>query len=363
MRRGRTLIFVLLIVIIGLAVGFFVLRQFTAAPATPAAPVGVEVFIASQNIAQGGEITEVLLTTITIPPENVLTVMYTRDEMPLLVGKVAKFPLDQGVVITESMVGNASSAPTIPGPQWASLIPSGMTALTIPADRLSLAGYGVTSGAHVNVNACFLFVDIDPAFQTILPNQTAAITGTGFVAEGTPAVLSLGVSASGSPQGRLELDPSLQQPYYLIPSEAQQRPRMVCQMLLQDVTVMQVGDFPLDKAADLTAAVPVAPVVTDPAAAPPPTTPAPRDIVTLLVSPQDSITLSYLILTDAELSLAIRNPTDQARQATEASTLQFLLSQYNIPVPAKLPYSLNPTRIDFFNIPDSGTAPESAPTQ
>jgi hypothetical protein len=39
----------------------------------------------------------------------------------------------------------------------------------------------------------------------------------------------------------------------------------------------------------------------------------------------------------------LRNPSDQARQSTEASTLQFLLSQYNIPVPAKLPYSMQPT--------------------
>ena len=40
--------------------------------------------------------------------------------------------------------------------------------------------------------------------------------------------------------------------------------------------------------------------------------------------------------------MTLRNPTDQARQATEASTLQFLLSQYNIPVPAKLPYAVQP---------------------
>ena len=338
MRRGRTLIHVLLILIIGLAVGFVVIRQLTATPPTPEAPAGVEVFIAAQNISQGGEVTDVLLTTITVPPENVLAVMYTRDEMPLLVGKIAKFPLDQGVVITESMVSDGSSSPTIAGPQWASLIPAGMTAVTIPADRLSLAGYGVTGGAHVNINACFNFIDIDPAFQTKLPNLSAALTGTGFAGDGTLPALTLGIGAAGSPQGRLELDPSLQQPYYLLPSEAQ-RPRMVCQMLLQDVTVMQVGDFPSEKTTDLTAPAPVVPETTDPAAAPAPA-PTPKDIVTLLVSPQDSITISYLILTDAKLSLTLRNPTDQARQATEASTLQFLLSQYNIPVPAKLPYSL-----------------------
>lgn len=344
MRRGRTLIFVLLIIIIGLVVGFVAIRQFVVTP-EPEQPLYVEVFIAGQPVSQGGKITEDLLATITIPQDKVITVMYTREEMAGLVGKVAKYPLDQGVVITEFMVNDGSSAVPISGPQWASLIPSGMTAVSIPADRLSLAGYAVNNGAHVNINACFLFVDIDPAFQSALPNQTATLTGTGFSGEGLP-VLSLGVAASGSSQGRLELDPSLQQPYYLIPSETQ-RPRMVCQMLLQDVVVMRVGDFPLDPTTNLSApAVAVAPAVEGEQAQ----APVGPDIVTLLVSPQDLITLSYLIMTDAELSLTLRNPSDQARQATEASTLQFLLSQYNIPVPAKLPYSLDPYTISFGNL-------------
>jgi pilus assembly protein CpaB len=191
-------------------------------------------------------------------------------------------------------------------------------------------GYGVNDGAHVNVNACFLFVDIDPAFQTILPNLTASLTGTGFGPDALP-VLSLGVGAAGSPQGRLELEPSVQQPYYLIPSEAQ-RPRMVCQMLLQNIVVLKLGNFPLS---GTTAAQPADPNAQQ---APPP---AP-DLITLIVSPQDSVTLSYLVYTNAQIMLTLRKPGDDGRQATEASTLQFLLSQYNIPVPAKLPYSMQP---------------------
>jgi len=358
MRRGRTLIFVILIIIIGLVVAFVAFRQFLV-PVEAPQPLFVDVYIAVQNIPQGGQIKSELLSTIKIAPENLVAVMFTVDEQSLLLGKVAKFPLDQGVVITEAMVSDASSAVPISGPQWASLIPPGMTAVSIPTNRLGLAGYGVNNGAHVNINACLLFVDIDPSFQSVLPNQTALLTGTGFAAETSLPILSLGVSASGSVQGRLELDPSLQQPYYLIPSE-KQRPRMVCQMLLQDVVVMRVGDFPLDPAASLTAAP--APVSTDPQEQQ--AAPVAPDIVTLIVSPQDSITLSYLMRTDADLSLTLRNPTDQLRQATEASTLQFLLSQYNIPVPAKLPYSLEPYTVGFGNLdlglPD-GTVTVPAP--
>ena len=133
-----------------------------------------------KTIPQGGTITADLLATIKIAPENVVEVMYTLEEQPALVGKVAKFPLDQGVVITSSMVGDSSSAVPISGPSWASLIPPGMTAMSIPADRFSLSGYAINNGAHVNLNACFLFVDVDPTFQTMLPNLTAALTGTGF---------------------------------------------------------------------------------------------------------------------------------------------------------------------------------------
>jgi pilus assembly protein CpaB len=203
--------------------------------------------------------------------------------------------------------------------------------MSLPANRLSLSAYAINDGAHVNINACFLFVDVDPTFQTLSPNFTGTLTGTGFNGDGLP-ILSLGSVSSGTPQGRLELDPSLQQPYYLLPSEVQ-RPRMVCQMLLQDVVVLKLGNFSLTPTA-VTTTQP-----TDPAAQQAPVTP---DIITLVVSPQDSITLSYLMYTNAQMSMTLRNPSDLARQATEASTLQFLLSQYNIPVPAKLPYSMQP---------------------
>jgi pilus assembly protein CpaB len=344
MRRGRTLILIFFIIIIGLVVAYVAFRQFLSGTTpTPEAQQSVDIYIALQPIAQGAPITEAALTTMKIPPQNEVAVMFRTDELNLLLGKVAKFPLDQGVVITEAMVSDASAAVPLSGPQWATQIPPGMTAISIPTDRLAVSAYAINDGAHVNINACLLFVDIDPTYQTILPNLTAVLTGTGFGSvkgsegtgfstEGLP-VLSLGVATAGSAQGRLELDPSLQQPYFVIPSEAQ-RPRMVCQTLLQDVVVMKLGDFAFGT-------TPVAEQQpTDPAAPQP--APAAPDIITLIVSPQDSVTLTYLMYTNAKISMTLRNPSDQARQATEASTLQFLLSQYNIPVPAKLPYAMQP---------------------
>jgi pilus assembly protein CpaB len=267
-----------------------------------------------------------------LPQENVIAVMFTASEKGTLVNKIAKMAIDQGVPITEGMVIDSTSSVPITGPKWATSIPPGMTAVSIPASRIALAAYAVADGAHVNVAGCFQFVDVDPVFQTLLPNETAALTSTGFLPD-TLTALTLKVSeteeAKFARQGRVELDPSLQQPYYLVPSERYQRPRLVCQMLLQDAVVLKVGNFGE-----------AAPVQGTPAPNNQQQQPPARDLVTLIVTPQDAVTLTYLIYADAQVSLTLRNPSDQARQATEAATLQFLLSQYNIPVPAKLPYSM-----------------------
>jgi pilus assembly protein CpaB len=346
MRRGRTLIFLLLILVVGLAVAYFgirALQQYLTPP--PPAPVNVEVFVAGQNIPQGATITEDALSTISVPSDKVTAVEFTVDEKGQLVNRVAKFPIDQGVVITSSMVAESAQAVSIAGPQWAALIPPGMTAVAVPASRLSLAAYGISDGAHVNMNACFLFVDVDASFQSITPNKTATLTSTGIPKDTLP-VLTLAVSGAGGDQGRLELDPSLQQPFYYVPSEGQ-RPRPVCQTILQDAVVLKLGNFQLPQTAAQQQAqqqqkAPVAP-----------------DIVTLIVSPQDAVTLSYMIYTNAQITMTLRNPGDQSRLSTEAATLQFLLSQYNIPVPAKLPYALQP-RIDRLtapSLPNDGAAP------
>jgi pilus assembly protein CpaB len=126
---------------------------------------------------------------------------------------------------------------------------------------------------------------------------------------------------------------------------------MVSQNLLQDAIVLQVGDFSYlaqeeaSPAAQGEAAQPTEGEQQqqqqgegEPAAAPPP----PPDVITLIVTPQDAITLNYLVYSGAQLTLALRAAQDDTRVQTESVTLQFLLEQYNISVPAKLPNSMEP---------------------
>jgi len=342
MRRGRILLFLVLIVVVGLAVLALVFTQFSPTP-TPTQAAFTEVFYAAQNIPQGTTITREMLGTFSIPPENVAEVMFTTSEESAIVGQTARFTLDQGTLITTSMVGTGPVE--ISGPAWAVQIPSGMVAAAIPTNRLALLGYGVNDGAHVNVNACMLFVDVDPAFQTVLPNFTSQVTGTGFLENQLPilsadAVVRVEDGSHPTRQGRIELDPTLQQPFYIVPGE-NQRPRLVCQMTLQDVVVMKLGNFALQAPS------------TDPNATPSPAQvqqQASPDIVTLMVNPQDSISLNYFVYSGAMLTMSLRNPNDTSRFAAESATLTSMLTQYNISLPSKLPYASQP-RVDLLQPP------------
>lgn len=340
MRRGRILIFLILIVVVGLGLLALLWTQFgTQVAPQPTQAVLTEVFYAAQNIPQGTTITSEMLGRFSIPPENVAEVMFTATEENALVGQTARLSLDQGTLITSSMVG--SGPVELSGPSWAVQIPTGMVAVAIPTNRLALGGYAVNDGAHVNVNACMLFVDVDPAFQAALPNYTSVLTGTGFQ-EGALPVLSVAATTNELPsrQGRIELDPTLQQPFYAVPSEPQ-RPRLVCQMILQDVIVMKLGNFALQT------------VAPDPNATPSPAQAQQQgspDLITLMVTPQDSISLNYFVYSGAQLSMTLRNPNDTSRFAAESATLSSLLTQYNISLPSKLPYASQP-RIDVLNPP------------
>ena len=334
MRRGRIFIYLALFLLVALAGAFLFLRsQSATGDEAVSAPVTVDVVFAQQNIPQGGEITEETLGFISLPEGTEFGVMFRYDQREeLLIGNFAKYPIEQGVIITQPMIGGAGVVAST-GPDWANLISPGMTAVSIPTSRLSSVAYGVADGVRVNVIACFLFVDVDSAYQSILPNHASVVRTEGVA----------GVELVDSPQGRVELEPSLNQPFYVIPSEAQ-RPRPVCQTVFQDVAVLRLGNFPASGNEV------VSPPVDGEAQPPAPGDEANQisgvpDVVTLIVSPQDATSLTYMLYGGAQLTLALRGTSDTSRVETEAATLQFLLSQYAIPVPAKLPYASG-SRID-----------------
>lgn len=343
MRKGRIFIYLAVVLLVALAGAFLFVQSRPSKEIEPPQQALVKIVMAEQNIPQGAEITDDVLGWVSLPEGTDFEHMFRyEDRENELVGMFAKYPLEQGVIITKPMVGGAGEVAST-GPEWTNLIPPGMTAISIPTSRLSSVAYGVADGAHVNLIACFLFVDIDSGFQSILPNRTAFVSQSGFKPDEAPS-LSASVSGgqtsdvAGAVQGRVELDPTFQQPIYIVPSE-DQRPRPVCKTIFQDITVLKLGDFPIG-------------ITAGPAEgedAPPPEQQGQAstgaDIVTLIVSPQNATSLTYMLFGGAQLTLTLRGTNDTSRIETEAATLQFLLSQYAIPVPAKLPYGPGP-RID-----------------
>jgi pilus assembly protein CpaB len=358
MRRGRIFIYLALILIIGVAAAFFYLRskgKLNTSPfASPTPEVrNVEIVTAGQNILQGTQITEEMLSSMTLPETNLAVNMITNRAD--VVGQYAKYPLAQGILITSAMVTPAVENVNLGGSIWASRIPQGMTAIAIPITRLSSAAYGIRDGDFVDILVSLLLVDVDSSYQSILPNYTATVTGSGYLLEQLPALTAAIVSGGQSAaQGRTELDATMNEPLYIEPSEPQ-RPRMVTQMILKNVQILHVGTFPL--LGEAMTQMATGQSETGATATPQPgqqvaATVVRPDMVTLMVTPQDAVMLKYLLDINASITLTLRNPNDQETNAeTEAATLQYLLSQYNIPVPAKLPYAVEP-RTDTITPPE-----------
>lgn len=366
MRRGRIFLILALIVLIILGVVYIVTKvlnpeQEASIPqpvgdVTPApTPIPVmDVVVVTQRVVRGEVLRDDKLTIATYQADVAWPIMFTSIDQ--VVGKIARFSMEPYTVITSALVTDVADREQ--GSDDALFIQNGMVAVSIPVSRLSSISYAPARGDRVNVIVTLAFVDIDPEWNTILPNLTGNVIapGGGSLVEGalvdnpetTIATLMAQPYSGTTPLGRIYEDLDLEQLFYLLPSETQ-RPRLVSQTLIQNVMVLQLGNFPTPYERAL-AEMPVEPTPTpNPAAqagqtaveeeeTPPP----PPDVITLIVTPQDAVTLNYLIFSGAQLTLAMRNPQDTSIIPTEAVTMSFLLDQYNIPIPVKLPYGFQP---------------------
>src|SRR3990172_7846437 len=210
MRRGRLFIYIALILIVGMAlVYFFFFRGGTSGEGSSnLSGDQVSIVVAGRNVPRGNLITLEDLNFINIPAEQLIAGEFT--DISLVVGCYAKYPMDQGVIITESVLGLEANTLGESVSSWAELITTGITAVSTTTSN----------------------------DQLVIPKP---------------------------------------------------------------------------------------------------------DIVTLVVTPQEAITLTYLLNSGVQMTMTLRGPSDDvSRVDTEAATLQYLLSQYRIPVPPKLPYSLEP---------------------
>lgn len=353
MRRGRIFFYLAFIIILGLVAFVFVWQRYLQPSATPVTapqptPVikTVNVIVVTQQVPRGAAVSGAVLGMVPVPEELYYEGMFTN--IADVEGQLAKFDLEAGVPLTRGMLVESAEQLSSTGSTAALSIPRGMVAVSIPINRLSSVSYAPRPGDHVNVIVAMLLVDLDNDFQTLLPNMNVGVIAPGPAPVEQPEKPSIvAISEGGGIVGRATQDPLLGQTFYHIPSEIQ-RPRMVSQNLLQDAIVLQVGSFPYKELEEMEQqeqageeAEPT-PEPTDDEEQQAPEAPPPPDVITLIVTPQDAITLNYLMYSGAQLTLALRAAQDDTRVQTESVTLQFLLEQYNITVPAKLPNGMEP---------------------
>jgi pilus assembly protein CpaB len=365
MRRGRILIVVALILILCVVAAYFVTRGIGGggggAAETQAPPDVAFIVIAAQDIPRGGEIVADAVVSAPFPADSVVETMLT----------------DRGLPITENMLTQQPGDLLGTGSEAAIAIPRGLTAIAVPITRLSSVAYALRPGDKVDVLATFLLIDLDQDFQTRLPNDTLAMLGT--QGENLTAFVCTEIKAgergpecvnpAPPPFGKLVSEEVSEQPLYVKPQEPQ-RPRMVTQRLIAYATVLHVGTFALEAEEELAAL----PVTTAEGTAPPtttgqgqavtPTTTIVRpDIVTLIVSPQDALALNWAVKSGVDLVLTLRAPGDTSADVTTSVTLQYLLDNYNITVPTRLPVGVEP-RVDdpiVPALPNDGPVPTPGP--
>jgi Flp pilus assembly protein CpaB len=364
MRRGRTLILIAIILLLGVLAAYLFLRPTEEPPppeeegVVPGLPSDMTfVVIAGQDISRGAIIPAQDGVVVSQMPEDLVveTMIHGPDEeaiKSLVVGRRARMDIARGVFITEGMLTGEPGELLGVGSDASMAIEPGFTAIAIPLTRLSGVAYALRPGDSVDVLVTFLMVDVDTEFQSRLPNQVTPIIAPGgtpdFAAPYITMLVGLEVADPTAdplpplPYGKITTDPELDQPIHFVPQE-QQRPRLVSQRLVEKATVLHVGTESLEDIMPQPVTVPEqGQEGGQQPAEPVPAEQKPPDIITLIVTPQDALAINWAIKRGIDLVLTLRAPGDNTITETTSVTLQYFLDNYNITVPTKLPYVIEP---------------------
>lgn len=321
------------------------------------------VVVSLQNIARGQ----------TITPDSIELRPWPHEALPFshltdledVVGRIARIDLVPENPILSSMIVDTLDQISPSGSDLAAMLPPGTVGITIPIDRLSSVSYGLQTGDSVDIIASLLVVDMDEEFGSALPNMVNMISASFTTEEDGPSALTL--SLGDEVQGRfdtrriplplLEIEGGrlrvattlLDYPVVIRPQESP-RPRLVTHRFILDARVMWVGDLPAD--GRFFSEIPSPTPADAPAAQPQgqaqqgqefPTLEPPRpETVVLAVSPQEAVTIAYMTERQTPLTLVIRPAADRSRRQTDQVTLDYIISQYDITIPRRNDYGLEP---------------------
>jgi len=296
----------------------------------------VTVVIALQPLPRGikipaeGALAEVQWP-IQMAPQNAI------QSVKQAVGKIARTDIAVEEPILSTVLVNDLAQLASIGSDASLVLPPNYGAVAIPVDRLSDVAYAVQDGDCVDIVASFLFIDVDAEFQSIKPNKITLVN----VTQG-------GLTFLSNLSGRIE-STSLGVPSIVSPAEVQ-RPRLVTRQVISGALIIHTGTFPLNGRyigiAPTPTPIPDQNTSSDQATkGPPPPTPVPPypDIMTLGVPLQDAVTITWFVQAKIPMTLILRSVKDKCQAVTtQAVTFSYLLDNYGIKNPDKLPYSLEP---------------------
>lgn len=279
-----------------------------------------QVIVALQPIARGSEFVAGSIGRRDWPANNVPPDIIA-DEAETI-GKVAKTEIVQGQVLVRSMLIDKGVSGE------ASLnVPPGRVAVAFPMNRQTSIAYAIQPGDFVDLLVTSNFIDVDEEFQAPLPNKTRFFFPTFDNESGVQTGIELSAPID---EGRFELGAG--DVASIVNASSGQIPRRVAQLTVQSAKVLRVG-----------------PWIEEPTPAPPedgspPPPPPLPDVVTLAVTPQDALVMLWLRQSGIYTEMGLRAAgEDQADHLTEAVTLQYMLTRFNIAVPPKIEFVMAPS--------------------
>lgn len=387
--RPRTfilIIFVLLIAVV--AVVFYLvlsgtldvgglLSGGTQAPPTAVSDEGAETGQPAPTATPSVRYEEVVVTTIDIPlgqridedylgielrPDTNIAVQagYTFNDMEEVAGRIARVPIAEGQAVLNSMIALSPTDLASMGSDLSLYVEQGNVAIAMPINRYSGAAYAMRPGDLVDVMMSLSVINIDPAFQTALPNLTHRVD---------PFALQEGNEFLFDPltEGRLELIPGVNLVASIQPSaegapgldDLLQIPRRVTQLTIQQAEVVWVGtwdesDIIADPVTEEQLGQPPAPggegelvEPTEPTISPTATPEFARverqpDIIILSMTPQDALSLKWALDRGVDVDLALRSQGDTAVFATTSISLPQLVDQGGLTIPDRGEHDLHP---------------------
>lgn len=266
-----------------------------------------------------------------------------------MIGAISRYDIErESPVKTSDLTDNLADLGAT-GSDAAAVIPAGSRMVALPMDRLTSAAYALQPGDRVDIITSLLFVDIDEEFQSALPNDIRIISveavENGGVRYNVLAPVDGRTDSLPVPLGNVGIS---QLPVIIAPSE-DPRPRLVTQMTIQDALVVNVGDFPRNgrlfrassASAPEAAPTPAPAPVGGTNATPTPLPPRP-DIVAIAVSPQEAVVLAYYVEAKIPITFALRPANETGIASVRQVDLDYIMDQYRIVLPRKLPYSIEP---------------------